>query len=114
MARAYRERFPDLPVVYVKGYAQQMRSAPREIIISEFYRIAQVIGVLEHGQLASSVFLTSGSSLRACIQGEPPVDTTAHAALRRFDAVAWLRSFRDSSKPFATLEKVDHDGVAVT
>jgi CheY-like chemotaxis protein len=38
-ATPYRERFPDLPVLYVIGYAGRMRSVPGEIIISEPYRI---------------------------------------------------------------------------
>jgi CheY-like chemotaxis protein len=46
VARAYRERFPDLPVLYVTGYAEQMQPVPRGIIISKPYRMAQVIGVL--------------------------------------------------------------------
>ena len=46
MARAYRERFPDLPVLYVTGYAEQMQPVPGGIIISKLYRMAQVIGVL--------------------------------------------------------------------
>ncbi|WP_457093979.1 hypothetical protein [Microvirga sp. P5_D2] len=46
MARAYRERFPDLPVLYVTGYAEQMQPVPGAIILSKPYRMAQVIGVL--------------------------------------------------------------------
>jgi CheY-like chemotaxis protein len=47
VARACRERFPDLPVRYVTGYAEQMQPVPGGIIISEPYRMAQVVGVLE-------------------------------------------------------------------
>jgi hypothetical protein len=47
VAKDYRERFADLPVLYVTGYAEQMQSVPEEIIISKPYRKAQVIGVLE-------------------------------------------------------------------
>jgi CheY-like chemotaxis protein len=47
VARAYRERFPDLPVLYVTGYAEQMQPVPGGIIISKPYRMAQVVGVLE-------------------------------------------------------------------
>jgi CheY-like chemotaxis protein len=47
VARAYRERFPDLPVLYVTGYAEQMQPVPGGVIISKPYRIAQVVGVLE-------------------------------------------------------------------
>ncbi len=46
VARAYRERFPDLPVLYVTGYAEQMQPVPGGIIISKPYRLAQVIDVL--------------------------------------------------------------------
>jgi CheY-like chemotaxis protein len=45
-ARAYCERFPDLPVLYVTGYAEQLQPVPGGIIISKPYRLAQVIGVL--------------------------------------------------------------------
>jgi CheY-like chemotaxis protein len=45
VARAYRERFPDLPVLYVSGYAEQMQPVPGGIILSKPYRLAQVIGV---------------------------------------------------------------------
>jgi CheY-like chemotaxis protein len=46
VAKAYRERFPDLPVLYVTGYAEHMQPVPGGIIISKPYRMAQVIGVL--------------------------------------------------------------------
>jgi CheY-like chemotaxis protein len=46
VAKAYRERFPDLPVLYVTGYAEQMQPIPGGIILSKPYRMAQVIGVL--------------------------------------------------------------------
>ncbi|GEO18863.1 response regulator [Microvirga aerophila] len=46
VARAYRERFPDLPVVYVTGYAEQMQPVSGGIIISKPYRMSQVIAVL--------------------------------------------------------------------
>jgi CheY-like chemotaxis protein len=46
VARAYRERFPDLPVLYVTGYAEQMQPVLGGIIISKPYRISQVVGVL--------------------------------------------------------------------
>ena len=38
VARAYRERFPDLPVLYVTGYAEQMQPVPGGIILSKPYR----------------------------------------------------------------------------
>jgi CheY-like chemotaxis protein len=46
VARAYREHFPELPVLYVTGYAEQMQPVPGGIILSKPYRMAQVIGVL--------------------------------------------------------------------
>ena len=47
VARAYRERFPDLPVLYVTGYAEQIQPVPGGIILSKPYRMAELIGVLE-------------------------------------------------------------------
>jgi CheY-like chemotaxis protein len=46
VARAYRERFPDLPVLYVTGYSEQMQPVPGGIIISKPYRMSQVVSVL--------------------------------------------------------------------
>jgi CheY-like chemotaxis protein len=46
VAKAYRERFPDLPVLYVTGYAEQMQPVPGGIILSKPYKMSQVIGVL--------------------------------------------------------------------
>ena len=46
VAKDYRERFADLPVLYVTGYAEQMQPVPGGIILSKPYRMAQVIGVL--------------------------------------------------------------------
>ncbi|KFG71107.1 response regulator [Microvirga sp. BSC39] len=46
VARAYRERFPDLPVLYVTGYAEQMQPVPGGIIISKPYRMSQVVSAL--------------------------------------------------------------------
>ena len=46
VARAYRERFPDLPVLYVTGYAEQMQPVLGGIIISKPYRMSQVVSVL--------------------------------------------------------------------
>jgi hypothetical protein len=45
--RAYRERFPDLSVLYATGYAVQMQPVPGGIIIARPYRMAQVIGAPE-------------------------------------------------------------------
>lgn len=47
VARAYRERFPDLPVIYVTGYAEQMQPVPGGIILSKPYKMSQVIGLLK-------------------------------------------------------------------
>ena len=46
VARAFRERFPDLPVVYVTGYAEQMQPVPGGIIIPKPYKMSHVTGVL--------------------------------------------------------------------
>ena len=46
MAKAYCERIPDLPVLYVAGYAEHMQPVPGGIILSKLYGIAQVIGAL--------------------------------------------------------------------
>lgn len=46
VARAYRERFSDLPVLYVTGYAEQMKPVLRGITLSKPSSMAQVIGVL--------------------------------------------------------------------
>jgi CheY-like chemotaxis protein len=47
VAKAYRERFPDLPVIYVTGYVEQMQPVPGGIIISKPYKLSQVIGLLK-------------------------------------------------------------------
>ena len=47
MAKAYRERFPDLPVLYVTGSAERMQPVPGGIILAKPYRLAQVIAILE-------------------------------------------------------------------
>lgn len=47
VAKAYRERFPSLPVLYVTGYAEQMQPVPGGVIISKPYKMTQVIGILE-------------------------------------------------------------------
>jgi CheY-like chemotaxis protein len=46
VARAYRERFPDLPVLYVTGYAEHMQPVPGGIIISKPYKMSQVVSAL--------------------------------------------------------------------
>ena len=48
VARAYRERFPALPVLYLTGYAEQMQPVPGGVIISKPYRLSQVIGLLQN------------------------------------------------------------------
>ncbi|MEZ0171665.1 response regulator [Microvirga sp. TS319] len=47
VARACRERFPDLPVIYVTGYAEQMQPVSGGVILSKPYKMAQVIGLLK-------------------------------------------------------------------
>jgi CheY-like chemotaxis protein len=47
VAQAYRERFPDLPVLYVTGYAEQMQPVRGGIILSKPYKMSQVIGLLK-------------------------------------------------------------------
>jgi CheY-like chemotaxis protein len=46
VAKAYRERFPGVPVLYVTGYAEHMQPVPGGIILSKPHRMAQEIGVL--------------------------------------------------------------------
>ena len=56
VARAYRERFPDLPVLYVTGYAEQMQPVIGGVILSKPYMMTQIIRLLDamieqgHGQ----------------------------------------------------------------
>lgn len=47
VAKAYRERFPDLSVLYVTGYAEQIQPVPGGIILSRPYRMSQVISLLK-------------------------------------------------------------------
>jgi CheY-like chemotaxis protein len=47
VARAYRERFPTLPVLYVTGYAEQMQPVAGGIIIPKPFKMSQVIGLLK-------------------------------------------------------------------
>jgi len=49
VAKAYRDRFPDLPVVYVTGYAEQVEPVSGGIIIQKPYKMSQVIGLLNSG-----------------------------------------------------------------
>jgi CheY-like chemotaxis protein len=46
VAQAYRERFPELPVLYVTGYAEQMQPVTGGIILSKPYKMSQVISLL--------------------------------------------------------------------
>ncbi|WP_040637768.1 response regulator [Microvirga lotononidis] len=46
VARVARQCLPDLPVVYVTGYAEQMHPVPGGVILSKPYRMSQVIGLL--------------------------------------------------------------------
>jgi CheY-like chemotaxis protein len=60
VARAYRERFPDLPVLYVTGYAEQMQPVIGGVILSKPYTMTQIIRLLDamveqgHGQRCGS------------------------------------------------------------
>jgi CheY-like chemotaxis protein len=47
VARAYRERFPALPVLYVTGYAEQMQPVMGGVIISKPYTMSQIISLLD-------------------------------------------------------------------
>ena len=47
VARAYRERFPDLPVLYVTGYAEQMQPVTGGVMLSKPYTRNQIIGLLD-------------------------------------------------------------------
>jgi CheY-like chemotaxis protein len=46
VARAYREHFPELPVRYVTGYAEQMQPIPGGIVIAKPYKMSQVVSAL--------------------------------------------------------------------
>ena len=46
VARAYRQRFPDLPVVYVTGYSEQTQPVTGVIILCKPYKISQVVDLL--------------------------------------------------------------------
>src|SRR3990170_5852834 len=47
VARAYRERFPDLPVLYVTGYAERMQPVIGGVILSKPYAITKIISFLD-------------------------------------------------------------------
>ncbi len=47
VAKAYREPFPDLSILYVTGHAEQMQPVPGGIILSKPYRMAGAIGLLK-------------------------------------------------------------------
>jgi CheY-like chemotaxis protein len=46
VARAYRQRFPDLPVVYVTGYSEQMQPVTGGIVLSKPYKMSQLVDLL--------------------------------------------------------------------
>ncbi|WP_414476263.1 response regulator [Microvirga sp. M2] len=46
VAKAYRERFPALPVIYVTSYVEQMQPVPGGVIVSKPYKLSLVIGLL--------------------------------------------------------------------
>ena len=53
VARAYRERFPDLRVLYVTGYAEQMQPVPGGIILSKPYISGLPSRCAEHRRAAT-------------------------------------------------------------
>ena len=46
VARAYRERFPDLPVLYVTGQADDMLPVPGGVLVKKPFRMSQILTVL--------------------------------------------------------------------
>lgn len=46
VAKAYRRRFPDLPVMYVTGYSERMDPVTGGIVLPKPYRLSQVISIL--------------------------------------------------------------------
>lgn len=46
VAKAYRRQFPDLPVMYVTGYSEQMDPVTGGVILPKPYRLSQVISIL--------------------------------------------------------------------
>lgn len=46
VARAYRKRFPVLPVVYVTGQADELLPVPGGVVIRKPYRMSEVLPVL--------------------------------------------------------------------
>lgn len=46
VARAYRERYPDLPVLYVTGQADDMLPVPGGVLVGKPFRMSQVLPVL--------------------------------------------------------------------
>ncbi|WP_407666836.1 response regulator [Microvirga roseola] len=62
-ARAYRKRFPGLPVLYVPGYAKQMQPVPGETIISESYRIWREL--ISRAALATDISLPARARNRS-------------------------------------------------
>ncbi len=48
VARAYREQFPDLPVLYVTGQADDMLPVPGGVLIKKPFRMSQILTVLSN------------------------------------------------------------------
>jgi CheY-like chemotaxis protein len=46
VAKAYREQFPDLPVLYVTGDTEKMQPVTGGIVLAKPYKLAQVISLL--------------------------------------------------------------------
>ena len=47
VAKAYRQCFPNLPVLYVTGYAEKIDPVSGGIILPKPYKMSQVIGILK-------------------------------------------------------------------
>ena len=43
VARAYREQFPDLPVLYATGFYDEMLAVPRGVILEKPYRPSRLV-----------------------------------------------------------------------
>jgi CheY-like chemotaxis protein len=48
VARAYREQFPNLPVLYVTGQADDMLPVPGAVLIEKPFRMSQILTALSN------------------------------------------------------------------
>lgn len=46
VARAYRERLPDLPVLYITGFSDESEPVPGGMVLPKPFRIAQMLATL--------------------------------------------------------------------